>query len=452
MTTNFRSAARRRVFAFGRALPAATFLLALTQASQCDASTDVVNNNTTPIVMNDNAATTPYPSEINVSGISGNVTTKVQVILRNFSHSYPDDVDILLEAPDGTRSIVMSDSGGSYSINGKYLTFSPTAAMPVPDDSAIDGSVPLRPRNVSDNSMLNDFFPPPLPGNVVGAVADFDAFNGINPNGAWKLYVVDDYLSDDGGAILEGWTLILTTPTIYSVTKIEDTDDGICDSDCSLREAIAAAGDGDLIRFASPLFDSSQTITLDGTQLSISKSVTIEGRGADRLSISGNFNHRVFSVDSATAVTLKGMTIRDGIADIGGGMLSTGQLTLTGVAFTGNRASGDGQSFGGALYLTGNGNITGSTFSDNRGGYGGAIFFANATAPLHLANVTLSDNRGDVGGALYVLSSNASAVEVEIVNATIANNIGNSAVGGIQGRGQLRREIGRLDDDRPSVG
>ena len=25
-------------------------------------------------------------------------------------------------------------------------------------------------------------------------------------------------------------------------------------------------------------------------------------------------------------------------------------------------------------------------------------------------------------------------------------------VGGIQGRGQLRREIGRLDDDRPAVG
>ena len=110
--------------------------------------------------------------------------------------------------------------------------------------------------------------------------ADFDAFNGINPNGDWSLYVVDDS-HGDSGSILGGWTLVLTVPTVYTVTKIADTNDGTCNSDCSLREAIAAAGDGDLIRFASPLFDSSQTITLGGTALTISKSVTIEGPGAD---------------------------------------------------------------------------------------------------------------------------------------------------------------------------
>jgi len=292
MTMNFRSAARRRTFGLGRVLPAAALLLGLTQASQSDASTDVETSNTTSIVMAGTDAATPYPSVINVSGISGNVVTKVQVKLKNFGHTWPDDVDILLEAPDGTRSIVMSDSGGSNSISGKYLTFSPTAALPVPDESVIDASVPLRPTNASDDATQGDYFPSPLPGNVVSAVADFDAFNGINPNGAWKLYVVDDYPLDDDGAISEGWTLVLTVPTEYKVTKVADTDDGNCDSDCSLREAIAAAGDGDLIRFGSPVFDSSQTITLDGTQLFVSKSVTIEGRGADRLSISGNFASR----------------------------------------------------------------------------------------------------------------------------------------------------------------
>jgi len=111
MTTIVRSAACRRAFAFGRALPAATFLLALTQASPCAASTDIVNSNTTPIVMAiDTDAATPYPSVTTVSGVGTNVTTKVQVTLSNFGHSWPDDVDILLEAPDGTRSIVMSDS------------------------------------------------------------------------------------------------------------------------------------------------------------------------------------------------------------------------------------------------------------------------------------------------------------------------------------------------------
>lgn len=434
MTTIVRSAACRRAVALRHVL-AGAFLVALTQASPCDASTDVVNSNTTSIVMAiDTDAATPYPSVINVSGIGSNVTTRVQVTLNNFGHAWPDDVDILLEAPDGTRSIVMSDSGGSNPISGKNLTFSSNATLPVPAESPISDAVPLRPTNgvsPDQGSSLNDGFPAPGPGTVVSAVADFDAFNGINPNGAWKLYVVDDYAPTDGGSIVGGWTLTLTVPTVYTVTKTEDSNDGGCTSDCSLREAIAAANDGDLIRFDSPLFDSSQTITLNGTELSIVKSVTIEGRGADRLSISGNFASRVFNVASGTAVTLKGMTIRDGVADVGGGILSSGQLTLTGVAVTGNKADGDGQNPGGALYLTANGNITGSTFSDNRGGLGGAIFFANAAA-LHLANITLSDNRADYGGALYVLSSNASAVGVEIVNATVANNSVTSDGGGIE--------------------
>ncbi|HMS09159.1 MAG TPA: CSLREA domain-containing protein, partial [Pyrinomonadaceae bacterium] len=43
----------------------------------------------------------------------------------------------------------------------------------------------------------------------------------------------------------------------FTVTKIEDTNDGTCDADCSLREAVAAAnaaGSDDVIEFSS-LFD-----------------------------------------------------------------------------------------------------------------------------------------------------------------------------------------------------
>ncbi len=41
-------------------------------------------------------------------------------------------------------------------------------------------------------------------------------------------------------------TLSATANTI-AVTKTEDTDDGLCDADCSLREAIGAAEAGDTI-------------------------------------------------------------------------------------------------------------------------------------------------------------------------------------------------------------
>lgn len=48
----------------------------------------------------------------------------------------------------------------------------------------------------------------------------------------------------------------------WRVTKLSDTNDLICDADCSLREAVLWAMPGDTFAFASPLFDPAQTITL----------------------------------------------------------------------------------------------------------------------------------------------------------------------------------------------
>ncbi|HEY2395488.1 MAG TPA: choice-of-anchor Q domain-containing protein [Rudaea sp.] len=415
-------------------------LLGLAPASNCVAAVVSPFSNTTPITINDApqpppdvvAKATPYPSVIHVSGIAGNTITKVQVILSTFSHAFPDDVDILLVAPDGTRSIVMSDSGGGVPVSNLQLTFSATAAAPVPDNTAISDSAPLRPANYAaqDDSGITDIFPSPGPGTVDMDPADFDAFNGINPNGDWSLYVVDDS-HIDSGSILGGWTLVLTVPTVWTVTKTADTNDGVCNSDCSLREAIAAAGDGDLIRFASPLFDTSQTITLGGTELIPSKSVTIEGPGADRLSISANNTSAVFAVANGLAVTLKGMTIRDGNSDVGGGIISAGQLTLQNVALTANKANGSGR--GGAVYQTGNGNYIGCTFSDNQGKAGGAIFVAQPAQFLRLVNSTVSSNQvvddGD-GGGISLFSGNASDVRLEIIDSTITNNKVPNGVGG----------------------
>ena len=57
---------------------------------------------------------------------------------------------------------------------------------------------------------------------------------------------------------------LASVTTVYAasltVTKTADTNDGVCNSDCSLREAIATAGVGDTITFDSSL--SGQTIYL----------------------------------------------------------------------------------------------------------------------------------------------------------------------------------------------
>jgi CSLREA domain-containing protein len=68
------------------------------------------------------------------------------------------------------------------------------------------------------------------------------------------------------------------------VTKTDDTNDGVCDSDCSLREAIAAANPGDTITFDSGL--SGGTIYLAST-LTLSKNATIDGSAlASQITIS----------------------------------------------------------------------------------------------------------------------------------------------------------------------
>ena len=62
----------------------------------------------------------------------------------------------------------------------------------------------------------------------------------------------------------------------WVVTKAIDSLDRVCDSDCSLREAIEASQNGDTINF-SPLFDTPQTIVLVFGQLVITKSIQING-------------------------------------------------------------------------------------------------------------------------------------------------------------------------------
>ena len=53
----------------------------------------------------------PYPSTITVSGLGGTIT-HVQVKLNGVTHSFPDDIDILLVGPGGQNAIIMSDVGG----------------------------------------------------------------------------------------------------------------------------------------------------------------------------------------------------------------------------------------------------------------------------------------------------------------------------------------------------
>src|SRR5262249_62349220 len=80
-------------------------------------------------------AATPYPSPITVSGLGA--ITDVNVTLSGLTHTFPDDVDVLLVGPSGQSTILMADSGGSAGVNGVNLTFGDAAAASRPDNSAI---------------------------------------------------------------------------------------------------------------------------------------------------------------------------------------------------------------------------------------------------------------------------------------------------------------------------
>lgn len=173
-------------------------------------STKVVAN-ATAISIPDSGSANPFPSTINVGGV-GTDLTGLKVKIKNTTHGCAKDLDVLLVGPDGTKTTLFSDNGHAAllpncsDLNKTSITI---------DDACADfsNSVPggadicVRP---SDNDSLGhqgDSWP--------GVGNDFPALNlstfyGKNPNGAWKLYVVDDS-GDDSGSFAGGWELQVTT-------------------------------------------------------------------------------------------------------------------------------------------------------------------------------------------------------------------------------------------------
>ena len=81
---------------------AAIFLLAAASAGAGQTSF----SNTAPITIPSSGTATPYPSNINVSGLSG-TTVKATVTLSGFNHTYPSDFGVLLVSPTGASVNLM---------------------------------------------------------------------------------------------------------------------------------------------------------------------------------------------------------------------------------------------------------------------------------------------------------------------------------------------------------
>ena len=214
----------------------------------------------------------------------------------------------------------------------------------------------------------------------------------------------------------------------WTVDITADENDGVCaPGDCSLREAIAAAGDGDSVLFALP-GGSPWTITLTGAlgQLSLTQDITLTGPGATQLAISGGNLVRVMTVQAGATVTISGLTLRNGEAkssgDKHGGCLKVlGTATVSASRFESCQAWNGGVSSntpggdGGGVYVAVGGVFTGSllVFSGDvagvgggalapptvfAGGFGGGL--ANAGSAT-LTQTTVSGCTAGAGGGPY---------------------------------------------------
>jgi hypothetical protein len=94
-------------------------------------------SNTAPIIINDLAIATPYPSIINVSNVGG-VVVKATVTLTNLSHGSAYDIDALLVSPSAQDALLMSHVGTpSVNVNHVTLTFDDAATNSLPSTGAI---------------------------------------------------------------------------------------------------------------------------------------------------------------------------------------------------------------------------------------------------------------------------------------------------------------------------
>lgn len=178
----------------------------------------------------------------------------------------------------------------------------------------------------------------------------------------------------------------------------------------SLRETIAEAEAGDVIAFdTSGDFASAQTIRLESDQLTLAKVLSIEGPGADKLTLDGAAAHRIFNAKGEN-VSLSGMTLRNGLGQdgnasslsnsIGGALVNRDLLTLKDMVISGNTAE-----LGGAIYNAKGAElhlqnvILGGESANEATRSGGAIF---NEGELSIKASTLSANKaGRYGGALY---------------------------------------------------
>jgi predicted outer membrane repeat protein len=268
-----------------------------------------------------------------------------------------------------------------------------------------------------------------------------------------------------GLEILESRQLL--SATVYTVDLTSDTGTSTSAAAGDLLYCLTRANadtnpDGTEIVFDPSVFNSTspQTITLDSTLVlgNPAGPMSIQGPGAEIVTISGDNAVGVFQVSTGVSASIGDLTITDGSATdgagifnsgtlaltktniednvataLGGGIFSWGKLTLDGCQITGNSgggvfASSDSR---GLVHVSAS---DGTTISGNKaGGEAGGIAVSGGV--LTLLDSSVTGNTGVLGAGILMDSSDDA---LNVTNSVISDNVvsGNGA-GGIDGGGTM---------------
>ena len=281
----------------------------------------------------------------------------------------------------GNYTVKSTDGNGCQSASSGATS---VTVNPIPSTPAI---TPSGSTNTCDNLLLtsdsasgNQWY---LNGNPIGGASN--QTYTATASGNYTVVVTASGCSSAQSAA----TNVTVQQSTAAVTNTNDSGAG------SLRDAIANVCAGGTINFDPAL--NGQTITLTSGELLIDKNLTIQGPGADQLTVMRSTagstpDFRIFAIIPGQTVGISGLTINNGkTTGDGAGINNQGALSLSNCAVTANQsdASGGGVSndSGGTLV------ITASTISGNTGTAAGGGIANGGT--LTLINSTISGNTGD---------------------------------------------------------
>ncbi len=338
-----------------------------------------------------------------------------------------------LQASDGSLTANATLNVDVTANTPPTLTYNNPAAITTGDAATVTPATGL-----SDNGSIQTAIQ--SQGTYTGTISvDSSGVVSISEAAPLGTHTITIRATDNCGAFTDAsFTLQVIAPRNLSVTKTADTNDGVCDADCSLREALGAAGSdgvGDLITFnipansagcvgndctitlsstLNPAADGGRLTTINGYTgpntitisannvaqiLNLGAGVNLSASNLNLTGSNGNNGNGAITIASGATMTLSNCTLFNNMNNSPGGALkNAGLLNLINVTVSGNQSSN-----GGGINNTGTVTATNCTFTINSGGFGGGGVTNNGT--FNIRNTIIAGNSSALANYADALGS-----------------------------------------------